>query len=281
MRWLEDLLFDGWWSTQVAVQMVQGQQVARSMTYGELMRRAAGMAYKLQNAIEQGRLRRVAIFAASGPEHLIADLAGLLAGVAVVSVPISERHIWPDDLLDDISIVIADSAGRRALNRYERSCDRQGLYDVLPVDIDAPGTALAPTPPTLRGEQDDVCKVIFVDSRPPHRMVALTVYALDSIVCSLRRAVAPRLYRAHGHIDRLTEQVWVYRTLAVQGTVVYATAPEAAGLPVLVEQSRISQSDNDGPAHSLVEIFSSIVEGQKAIDALARDMAVPAGVGAV
>src|SRR5262245_29690015 len=107
MRWLEDVVFDGWWSTQAAVQIIHGSHVSRSMTYGELMRRAASLAAKVHGAIQRGRATRVAIFAAGGPEHLIADLAGLMTGVTVVSVPIAERHIWPDDLLDDINLVLA------------------------------------------------------------------------------------------------------------------------------------------------------------------------------
>jgi len=273
MRWLEDVIFDGWWSTQAAIQFSGGGQDAPSITYGDLMRRSASLATRLRDAVQIGGSPRVAVFTAGGPEHIVADLAGLMAGLVVVSVPIAERHIWPDDLLDDTGVVIADAPGRRALSRFERSTDRQGLYEVVPVSFDAPMVAL--TPPALRGEQDDVCKVTFVDDRVPHRMVALTGFALDSIVGALRRTTTPRRYSAAGdHQDRLVEQVWVYRTLAVQGTVVFPAAPQPPNLGLSAQTSGLREFINNGPVQLVADIFSHIVEGHTAIAALATDLAM-------
>ncbi|GIH05145.1 hypothetical protein Rhe02_32120 [Rhizocola hellebori] len=239
------------------------------------MRRAASLATRLQETVKMGGPPRVALFTAGGAEHLVADLAGLMAGMVVVSVPISERHIWPDDLLDDTGVIVADAPGRRALRRFERSTDRQGLYEVVPVDFQVPSSALAPPAPC--GEQDDVCKVTFVDDRQPHRMVALTGFALDSIVGALRRTSAPRRYLAGTHPDRLVQQVWVYRTLAVQGTVVFPAAPQLKHLGLSMQVPGVREFIHNGPAQLVADIFSHLVEGHTAIAALATDLAMQAG----
>lgn len=236
MRWLEDVLASGWWDPHIAVQLLGRDGISqRSITYGDLLRGAAALAARLRSQVAEGE--RIAIMAASGPEYLIADLAGLIAGVVVVPVQTGVDVNGPRSsrLLRGARVLLVDPTVRQMV-----ALDRLGS---LPADcqvwtVDAANLPAAAASPGVSCDLDDIRKVVRLEAMVSYGEVALTGLVLDEIMRSLRmrlgRGWSPR-YVCHAPLDSLVEQIGVYLTLQTGGTVVFSplsfVAPGADLIP--------------------------------------------------
>ncbi|MGW6918034.1 hypothetical protein ACWGB8_30105 [Kitasatospora sp. NPDC054939] len=221
VRWLEGVLDRGWRNPTAAVQVLGADgEIDRSVTYGDLLRSAVALAARIGPRPGEWQ-QRVAIFALSGPEYVVADLAALIAGAVVISAG-TAAHEAPDaETLCGAALLMADRRGRAVLTgRYPKGLAELGC-EIVPVEQE-PAPVVEPR--SLGGDLDDVCKVLRVGAPEGRRRVALTGIALERIMRSpqIRRRCDWRRYHSPGApLSQLADQVNVYHTLQHGGTVVF------------------------------------------------------------
>lgn len=218
MRWLEDLLTDGWWATGPAVRFQLPGQGESTLAYGELLRQAATLAARIGEPDESSQTR-LAILTMGSAEGLIALMAGLIAGAVVISTPIQTTSPWSADLLGDPDVVVTDATGGAVLECHERLVGVKPDYRVLPIDLAEPGSVSAR--PRICSDQDDVCKIAYLDPGRSSMVVALTGFALDSAVRQPRRPAwaVPADPVGGTALNGLAAQLSTYRTLATGGVI--------------------------------------------------------------
>lgn len=216
MRWLEDLVDDGWWATGPAVRFQLPGQSESAIAYGELLRQAATLAGRIGEPNESAQTR-LAILTTGSAEGLIGLMAGLMCGAVVISTPIQTSGPWSADLLGDPDVVVTDATGAAVLQCHERLIGVKPDYRVVPIDLTEPATA--GNRPDIHADQDDVCKIAYLDPDRSPLVVALTGFALDSAVRGRqpRPAVPPGETRPL--LQSLAGQIAAYRTLSVGGVV--------------------------------------------------------------
>ncbi|MGW4891647.1 hypothetical protein ACWEQL_05195 [Kitasatospora sp. NPDC004240] len=221
MRWLEGVLDRGWRNPTAAVQVMGADGVIdRSVTYGDLLRSAVALAERIGPQPGEWQ-QRVAIYALSGPEYVVADLAALIAGAVVICCG-TTAHQAPDaEALAGAGLLMADRRGREVLaERYPRGLDGLGV-ELVPVEQEP---APVREPRELGGDLDDICKVLRVGAPEGRRSVALTGIALERIMRSPQirsRNDWRRYHSPDAPLLQLTDQVSVYHTLQHGGTVVF------------------------------------------------------------
>ncbi|SCF07588.1 hypothetical protein GA0070216_104372 [Micromonospora matsumotoense] len=274
MRWLEELLSDGWWATGQAVRFQLPHQSESSITYGDLLRQAATLAGRIGEPGEGAQIR-LAILTMGSAEGLVALLAGLIVGAVVISTPIQTTSPWSADLLGDPDVVLTDATGAAVLQCHERLIGARPRYQVLTVDLTEP--AKASVRPDVCTDQDDVCKVAYLDQDRSPLVVALTGFALNAAV----RQPDRRPVGAAGGLGSLTGQLASYRTLATGG-VVDLVAPRRAGRSILDAAMPVTlpRRTERIPADSTAT-FPYIVDNTAQLDRLVSGIVLPAGSGAL
>jgi hypothetical protein len=217
VRWLEDLLDDGWWATGPAVRFQLPGQRESTIAYGELLRQAASLAARIGEPNESAQTR-LAILTTGSAEGLIGLMAGLISGAVVISTPIQTSGPWSADLLGDPDVVATDATGGAVLRCHERLIGVKPDYRVLSIDLAEP--AAAGNRPDVHADQDDVCKIAYLDPDRSPLVLALTGFALDAAVRQRDRWSRPSAPAAEaGPLQSLADQIAAYRTLAAGGVV--------------------------------------------------------------
>ncbi|WP_122979920.1 hypothetical protein [Actinoplanes teichomyceticus] len=206
------------------------------MAYGELLRRAANLARHIGEPSDSEQTR-LAIVAMSPLEGFVGLIAGLIAGAVVISTPIQSRDPWPVGLLGDPDVVLTDDTGAALLACNERLTGVRPDYRA--VSIEEAGAGAVSVAPRICADQDDVCKIAYLDPRRSPLVVALTGFALDHAVRNPWRVPA-----ASGGLSTLAGQIETYQRLA-SGEVVHlatqsgdrpiATTLPAADAPYVVD----------------------------------------------
>ncbi|MEU1603824.1 hypothetical protein [Micromonospora matsumotoense] len=274
MRWLEELLSDGWWATGQAVRFQLPNQTESSLTYGDLLRQSATLAARIGESGDSAQTR-LAILTMGSAEGLVALIAGLIVGAVVISTPIQTTSPWSADLLGDPDVVLTDATGAAVLQCHERLIGVRPRYRVLTVDLTEP--AKASVRPDICTDQDDVCKIAYLDPDRSALVVALTGFALDSAVRQRdRRPVA-----GAGGLGGLTGQLASYRRLAAGG-VVDLTAPCPAGRSILDAAMPLTlpRRAPDRLADTTT-VFPYIVDSTAELDRLVSGIVLPAGSAAL
>ncbi|WP_422755753.1 hypothetical protein [Micromonospora sp. WMMD708] len=270
MRWLEELLSDRWWATGQAVRFQLPNQSESSITYGDLLRQAATLAGRIGEPGD-GAQTRLAILTTGSAEGLVALIAGLIVGAVVISTPIQTPSPWSADLLGDPDVVLTDATGAAVLQCHERLTGVRPRYRVIGVDLTEP--AKATVRPDICADQDDVCKIAYLDPGRSPLVVGLTGFALDSAVRQPER----RPVVAAGGLGTLTGQLATYRTLAAGG-VVDLTTSRPAGRSILDAAMPVTlpRRPQDGAADSSTT-FPYIVDNAAQLDKLVSGIVLPAG----
>lgn len=269
MRWLEDLLADGWWATAPAVRFQLPNQRESTIAYGDLLRQAATLADRI-GACGEAAQTRLAILTMGSAEGLIALMAGLIVGAVVISTPIQTASPWSADLLGEPDIVLTDATGAAVLQCHERLVGARPRYRVLTVDLAESATANAR--PAVCSDQDDVCKIAYLDPGRSSLVVALTGFALDSAVRQQDRRPAAD----GGALNGVAGQLATYRTL-VAGGVVDLTARRPVGpLAPAAVRSTTSPSLTAGRAGPSTDTIPYIVDSTAQLDELIAGITVPA-----
>jgi hypothetical protein len=215
MQWLEDVLRRGWPSHRPAVEVLTGGAVSRTLSYAELLSAAAALAAELTEIVSHHQLRALVV-AANSPEHIVADLATMIAGAATTAVPPHANEAEIRYIAAGSDVVLCDSDGRRALERL--ALDRP----IRTVDAhESPGLAR----PELPGDADDARKVVVCPST--EREFALPSGAIDEVLRAVRLRAPTGVWRRYlvlTPLSSLTEQTFVYLTLQHQGTVRLASS---------------------------------------------------------
>ncbi|MFC4148106.1 hypothetical protein ACFO0M_17780 [Micromonospora mangrovi] len=267
MRWLEDLLADGWWATGRAVRFQLPNQSESTITYGDLCRQAATLAGRIGESGEGAQIR-LAILTMGSAEGLVALLAGLIVGAVVISTPIQTTSPWSADLLGDPDIVLTDATGAAVLECHERLIGVQPRYRVLTVDLAEPATATVR--PSICSDQDDVCKIAYLDSGRSPLVVALTGFALDTAV----RQQGGRRSAAGGALSSLTGQLATYRTL-LAGGVVDLTAHRPAASSLLSPMPEMGVHRPSGSSDRSADPLPYIVDNLARLHELVSETAPP------
>ncbi len=221
--WLEDLLTDGWWATGPAVRFRIPGQAESTLSYGDLLRQAATLAAQIGEPNESAQTR-IAILTMGSAEGLTALMAGLIAGAVVISTPIQTTSPWSADLLGDPDVVVTDATGRAVLECHERLVGAKPDYQVLTVDLAGPGSVSVK--PKVNCDQDDVCKIAYLDPDRSSLMVALTGFALDSAVRQPRRTSYPLpVLPGRATLSGIAGQLATYRTLSAGGVIDLTAGP--------------------------------------------------------
>jgi long-chain acyl-CoA synthetase len=210
MQWLEDVLRRSWSSHRPAVEVLADGLVRRTLSYAELLSAAAALAADLTETVSHQQLRALVV-AANSPEHIVADLATMIAGAATTAVPPDADEAEIRHIAADADIVLCDTDGRRVVDRLALA------RPVRTVDArQRPGV----TVPELPGDADDARKVVVCLS--VDREFALPCGAIDEVLRAVRLRAPTgvwRRYLAGTPLSTLTEQAFVYLTLQHQGTV--------------------------------------------------------------
>ncbi|MEU7981513.1 hypothetical protein AB0B63_23665 [Micromonospora sp. NPDC049081] len=274
MRWLEELLSDGWWATGQAVRFQLPNQTESSLTYGDLLRQSATLAGRIGESGD-GTQTRLAILTMGSAEGLVALIAGLIVGAVVISTPIQTTTPWSADLLGDPDVVLTDATGAAVLQCHERLTGARPRYRVLTVDLTEPAKASAR--PDICTDQDDVCKIAYLDPERSTLVVALTGFALDSAV----RQPDRRPSTGAGGLGSLTGQLASYRRLAAGG-VVDLTTPRPAGRSLLdVAMPVTLPTRTEGRLADTSTVFPYIVDSAAHLDRLVSGIVLPAGSAAL
>jgi long-chain acyl-CoA synthetase len=205
MQWLEDVLRRGWTSHRPAV-----AADGRTLSYAELLSAAATLAADLTETVSHHQLRALVV-AGNSPEHIVADLATMIAGAATTAVPPDAGEAEIRYMAAGADVVLCDLAGRRVVDELALNCP------VRTVDArENPGVER----PELPGDADDARKVVVCP--PAEREFALSSAAIDEVLRAVRLRAPTgvwRRYCALTPLSSLTEQAFVYLTLQHQGTV--------------------------------------------------------------
>ena len=208
MQWLEDVLRHGWLSHRPAVEVLTAAgMVSRTLSYAELLAAAAALAADLATIVSHHQ-QRVLVVAANSPEHIVADLATMIAGAATTALSPHAAETEIRYIALSADIVLCDRDGRRAVDRLALDCP------IRTVDArERPGV----TAPEPAGDADKV--VVCPDS---DREFALPSGAIDEVLRAVRLRAPTgvwRRYLAVTPLSTLIEQIFVYLTLQHQGTV--------------------------------------------------------------
>ncbi|MFC0548517.1 AMP-binding protein [Kutzneria chonburiensis] len=228
MQWLEDVLRRGWTCHRPAV-----HADGRTLSYAELLSAAAALAAELTETVSHHQLQAL-IVAGNSAEHLVADLATMIAGAATTALPPDSTEIRHTAAGADV--VLCDADGRVVV-------DGLGLdRPIRTVDVrEKPGVAR----PELPGDTDDARKVVVCPLA--EREFALPSAAVDEMLRAVRLRAPTgvwRRYLALAPLSSLTEQTFVYLTLQHQGTVLLSNAlhdVSAAQLTAPVAESLLRQ----------------------------------------
>jgi len=213
MQWLEDVLRRGWTSHRPAV-VADG----RTLSYAELLSAAAALAADLAETVSHHQLRAL-IVAGNSPEHIVADLATMIAGAATTALSPDSSEIR--HAAAGVDVVLCDADGRQVVDLL--ALDR-------PIRTVAASENLGVERPELPGDADDARKVV-VCSRGD-REFALPSAAIDELLRAVRLRAPTGVWRRYlvlTPLSSLTEQTFVYLTLQHQGTV-HLAAPDTAQL---------------------------------------------------
>ncbi|MEU9125330.1 AMP-binding protein [Streptomyces sp. NPDC048506] len=199
---------------------------ARTLTYQEVLRRAADLARRIGGAADPGHPLRIGVICGNTPEFVVADLALIVARAIEVPVPLAFSAEQAAGLLEETDLCLVDTAGEARLAEWGRSRVLGPGCTVLPLSVDGPvPSAPLALPPAGTDPADWECKAIHTSgttSRP--KGVRIRARAMGELLGSLRAVMPPGAFARYLSVvpfSLLIEQVTgLYMVLLDGGTLV-------------------------------------------------------------